>query len=299
MSDFVLQTDQLTKVYGKKSSLKDFSLSIRKGGVHAVIGSNGAGKSTLFRLLLGFIKPNYGTSKLLGFDSCALPPAIRGRVGYVNEEHTLPEWLKVSQLKEFQKSYYYRWREDVFQQVISNFDVGEDQVIKSLSRGERAGFNLAMSLAQNPDLLILDEPTLGLDVVATQEFLRSVIYCSEINTTTVYCSHQMEEIEKLADELIIMEHGILRVQSSPEDFSQRIRLWAIDAKHQDLLIEKVSGVLSSRVIDDQCFFYVIDKSEAFASELALLGIRDCSACDIGLADAVRAFLSKNHLGENG
>jgi ABC-2 type transport system ATP-binding protein len=232
----------------------------------------------------------------MGVDSRELTPGIRGRVGYVNEEHTLPEWLKVKELKAIQRSYYSRWQEDVYRRVLSNFDVGMEQKVSNLSRGERAGFNLAMALAQSPELLILDEPTLGLDVVATQEFLNAILYCSQTDTTVIYCSHQMDEVERLADELIIMEKGCLRVQSAPEDFSARVKRWVVDAAFRDLVLTRVPDVLSSRVIEDQFYFHVIDKSEAFPSELALLGIRDCMGCDIGMSDAVRAYLAKNHQG---
>jgi ABC-2 type transport system ATP-binding protein len=296
MSDYVLQTRNLTKVYADKTALADFNLQIARGGVHALIGSNGAGKSTLFKLILGFLTPNGGSSKVLDTPSEALTPAVRGRIGYVNEEHTLPDWLKVRELKAIQQSYYPHWREDIYRSVITNFDVGSEQKISNLSRGERAGFNLAMALAQNPELLILDEPTLGLDVVATQEFLNSVLYCSQDSTTVIYCSHQMDEVERLADELIVMERGHLRVQSSPEDFSSRVKRWVIAAQYRELLLARVPDVLSSRVVEDQLYFHVIDKSEAFVSELALLGIRDCASCEIGMSDAVRAYLSKNHLG---
>lgn len=296
MSGYILQTSHLTKAYGDKLALYDLSLQITRGGVHALIGSNGAGKSTLFRLLLGFITPSEGCSSILDVDSRELTPDIRGRVGYVNEEHTLPEWLTVKYLKAMQQSYYPCWQEDVYRTVIASFDVRADQKISSLSRGERAGFNLAMALAQGPELLILDEPTLGLDVVATQEFLASVLYCVQTDTTVIYCSHQMDEVERLADELIIMEKGCLRVQSAPEEFSARVTRWVVDVAFRDLVLQRVPDVLSSRIIEGQCYFHVLDKTDAFPSELALLGIRDCMGCDIGMSDAVRAYLAKNHIG---
>lgn len=296
MSDYILQTSHLSKAYGDKLALHDLSLRLTRGGVHALIGSNGAGKSTLFRLLLGFITPTDGYSTVLDVDSRELTPHIRGRVGYVNEEHTLPEWLTVKALKAMQQSYYPCWQEELYRTVIANFDVRADQKVSSLSRGERAGFNLAMALAQGPELLILDEPTLGLDVVATQEFLASVLYCTQTDTTVIYCSHQMDEVERLADELIILEKGTLRVQSSPEAFSARVSRWVVDAAFRDLVLQRVPEVLSSRIIEGQFFFHVLDKTDAFSSELALLGVRDCMGCEIGMSDAVRAYLARNHIG---
>jgi ABC-2 type transport system ATP-binding protein len=298
MGNPVFQTRNLCKYFGNKAALSDLTLQVERGGVHAIIGSNGAGKSTLFRLLLGFMTPSSGESYLLGEDSTELQTATRGRVGYVNEEHTLPTWLKVKQLKTMQCSYYPQWNEEVFRNVVANYDIDMDQKVGSLSRGERAGFNLAMALAQGPELLILDEPTLGLDVVAKQEFLDSVLFCTEIDTTVIYCSHQMEEIERLADELIIMEHGQLKYQATPDEFSMRIQLWIVESRFRPLVQEKVTQLLSGRVIEDTFHFFVLDPPESFASQLALLGIRDAVPSATGLGTAVRAFLAKNHSGNS-
>lgn len=296
MSDYVLETCALSKSFGNKAALTDVTLRLERGGIHALVGSNGAGKSTLFRILLGFQTASSGSSFLLGENSEALSPAIRGRAGYVNEEHTLPRWLKVGKLKTIQRSYYPGWNEDTYRNVIANFDVDPNQKVGSLSRGERAGFNLAMALAQSPELLILDEPTLGLDVVAKQEFLDAILFCTETNTTVIYCSHQMEEIERLADRLIIMEKGRLRCHAHPDDFSARVQLWSVAAKYQQLLQDKLPNLLSSRVIDDLWHFHVLDAPDSFASQLALMGVRDAQASAVGLSAAVRAYLAKNHNG---
>ena len=296
MNDYVLDTHNLCKYFGDKAALFDLTLRVRRGGVHAIIGSNGPGKSTLFRVLLGFMAPSSGTSRLLGEDSTQLPTAMRGRIGYVNEEHTLPTWLKVKQLKAMQSSYYPGWNEDIYGSVIANYGLDHEQKIGSLSRGERAGLNLAMALAQGPELLILDEPTLGLDVVAKQEFLDSVLFCTQIDTTVIYCSHQMEEIERLADELVILERGQLKYQATPDEFSARVQSWMVDARFRQLVHDKVPQLLSGRVIEDDFIFFVLDPPDSFASQLALLGIRDALPSATGLGTAVRAFLAQNHSG---
>jgi len=292
----VLATHNLCKYFGNKAALSDLTLEVQRGGVHAIIGSNGAGKSTLFRILLGFMAPSSGSSRLLGEDSMELPTSLRGRVGYVNEEHTLPTWLKVKQLKQMQSSYYPNWNEDIYRSVIANYGLDREQKVGSLSRGERAGFNLAMALAQGPELLILDEPTLGLDVVAKQEFLDSVLFCTQIDTTVIYCSHQMEEIERLADELIILERGQLKYQATPDEFSARVQMWIVEARFRQLVQDKVPQLVSGGLIEDDYHLFVLDAPDSFASQLALLGIRDAVQSAAGLGTAVRAFLAQNHSG---
>ncbi len=137
-----------------------------------------------------------------------MTPAIRGRVGYVNEEHSLPGWMRAEAVVAMQKSFYPNWNQRIYDKVIAWFDVDPSQKVSGLSRGERAGLNLSMALAQRPEVLILDEPTLGLDVVARQSFLEAMMFTEHSDKTTmIYCSHHMDEIERVADRLIILEKG--------------------------------------------------------------------------------------------
>jgi len=298
MSELAIDVKGLVKRFDNKQALAGLSLQIESGGIHAFIGSNGAGKSTLFRILLGFLQADEGESLVLGESSLNFKPQTRGRIGYVNEEHTLPDWLQTNDLLRIQKKFYPQWNEEVYQQIIANFDVDPKQKVGSLSRGERAGLNLALALAQSPELLILDEPTLGLDVVAKQEFLESIIYCCELDMTVVYCSHQMDEVERLAEDLIIIEQGRISVRSSPEEFRGRVSSWLVNAEHKRLVEEKIERFLFGRRIEDKYQFYVLDKPREFEKSLSLLGIEQAVCSDIGLASAVRAYLTANHLGSS-
>lgn len=290
-----IETNGLTKRYGKKLALRDFSLSVDKGGIHAIVGSNGAGKSTLFRLLLGVATPTAGTAKLLGEDSRTLSPETRGRVGYVNEEHTLPRWMKAREITNHQRSFYPKWNQAVYDSVIGYFDVDPDQKISGLSRGERAGLNLSMALAQSPDVLILDEPTLGLDVVARQSFLEALMFTeTEGGTTIIYCSHQMEEIERVADQLIIMENGQLKNNSSPDAFVDRISYWVGQFPNGLPDKSKIPGFLSVRNIEGQHHIIVADQSGDFGAFLKKTGASAVAQNPVNLERAVNAFLTKNH-----
>ena len=171
----VIDTRDLCLQYKGKRALDHLTLAIERGGIHAIVGANGAGKSSLFRVLLGFEAPSAGSASILGCDSAQLTPALRGRIGFVNEEHTLPGWMRVADVAAMQRRQYPQWNEARYADVVRNFNVLPDQQIAQLSRGERAGVNLALALAQSPELLILDEPTLGLDVVAKRAFLEALM----------------------------------------------------------------------------------------------------------------------------
>lgn len=300
MNDYIIESKGLTKCFGKKTALYDFNIAVPRGGIHAFIGANGAGKSTFFRLLLGLEAPTEGSCTVLGVDSQALTPALRGKIGYVNEEHTLPTWMTAQQVTQMQMNLYPQWQQAIYDNVIANFDVQPDQKVSELSRGERAGLNLSMALAQSPEILILDEPTLGLDVVAKQAFLEALMHTEmDSNITIIYCSHQMEEIERVADNLIIVEAGEVKYMANPEDFVERITYWICDIDGPIDAIESLSCVLSVKFIEDQYHIVTVDQEQRhFKEYLTSQGAMSTHVAPISLDKAISAVLAQNHRSAN-
>jgi len=295
MSKYIIETKDLWMQFGSKVALKNLNLCIEAGGVHSIVGSNGAGKSTLFKLLLGVIAPSHGETYILGVNSQKLKPKDRGIIGYVNEEHTLPDWMQVNKLIEMEKSFYPDWNHSIYKQVIGNFNVDKNQKINQLSRGERAGVNLASALAKRPEVLILDEPTLGLDVVAKQAFLESLLFTEKNDDCTViYCSHQMDEIERVADQLIVMEQGELINSSTPEVFCQRIHYWVVDFPDKSPHSDQIPGFLQHRNIEGEMHYMVIDQDLSLKDVFIKLGASSAFQSEVSLQQAVNGFLSRNH-----
>jgi ABC-2 type transport system ATP-binding protein len=295
MTDYVIETRKLSKRYGRKLALNSLDLAIPRGRIHAIVGANGAGKSTLFRILLGFLAPTAGEARILGTDSQQLRTEDRGRIGFVNEEHTLPTWMRVDAVTAMQRRQYPRWNQQAFDEVLGHYHVLPEQKVSQLSRGERAGFNLALALAQRPELLVLDEPTLGLDVVAKRAFLESLMQSNVADDCTViYCSHQMEEIERVADNLIILERGELKNMSSPDDFRERVRYWVADIPFKGPDPGTVPGLLEVQKIDGLHHYVVLDQDEGFAEFLRGNGARSVQSMPVSLDRAVNSFLAKNH-----
>ena len=291
----VIETEQLSKRYGRKLALDHLDLAIPRGRIHAIVGANGAGKSTLVRILLGFMPPSAGQSRILGQDSQRLTPQDRSRIGFVNEEHTLPNWMRVAQVMAMQRHQYGRWNQQAFDGVIGHYNVLPEQKIGQLSRGERAGFNLALALAQGPELLVLDEPTLGLDVVAKRAFLESLLQSNAADDCTViYCSHQMEEIERVADNLIILERGQLKNMSAPEEFTARVSHWVADVPFKGPELHTVPGLLEVQRLDGLHHYLVLDQDAGFEQFLRTSGARNVQSMPVSLDRAVNAFLAKNH-----
>ena len=298
-SEYAIHTSGLTKIFGRKHALRQLDLSLPRGGIHAIVGANGAGKSTLFRVLLGFLPATKGSAHILGKPCATLTPDDRQRIGFVNEEHTLPTWLSVERLTAAQRRLYPRWDEGLFQEVLGHFHVEPQQIIGALSRGERAGLNLALALAQKPEILILDEPTLGLDVVAKRMLLETLLQCHQDRAcTTIYCSHQMEEVERVADNLVILERGELLHMSPPDEFCERVQHWVADLPPKPVATNAthtIPGLLEARLIDGLQHLWVLDQGAQFETFLREHGATQVQGCAVGLDRAVNAVLAKNHV----
>ncbi|MCA1863981.1 ABC transporter ATP-binding protein [Janthinobacterium sp. HSC-3S05] len=296
MTEPILQTDKLSLRFKDKHALDQLSLSVARGGIHAIVGANGAGKSSLFRVLLGFEAATGGSARILGCDCARLTPDLRGRIGYVNEEHTLPLWLTIAELTAMQRRLYPGWNEERYGSVLRNFNVLPGQRIAQLSRGERAGVNLALALGQNPELLILDEPTLGLDVVAKRLFLGAMMESSYSDgMTIIYCSHQMEEIERVADQLIILERGRLLQACAPDVLCERVLLWVAEFPFLPPDTGLLPCILHTEHIDGLSHVMVLDQGPEFAARLRLLGARSVHNMPVGLDRAINALLARGHI----
>ena len=293
-ADYVIETETLGLVYGRKKALDNLSLRIPRGRIHAIVGSNGAGKSSLFRILLGFQSPTAGKARILGHDCTRLAHEVRGRIGFVNEEHSLPGWLRINDLVTMQRRLYPAWDEARYRSIVGHFNVLPEQKISELSRGERAGVNLAMAIAQRPELLILDEPTLGLDVVAKRAFLDAVLASFDEACTIIYCSHQMEEVERLADNLIVLERGELKHMSPPEEFCARVSLWVAEFPFVAPDPAMLPGLLQTQRLDGLHHYLVLDQNEHFGDVLTIHGARRHYRGEVNLDRAVNAYLARNH-----
>ena len=290
MTDYAIETGALSKRFKGKDALVGLTLRVPRGGVHALVGRNGAGKTTLLRTLLGFVRPSAGWSRVLGVDSGALTPDARGRIAYVNAEHALPGWMTVSRLREVHRPLYPRWNDETYRGVASHFRLSPRQEVSQLSRGERAGLALALALAQSPELLLLDEPTLGLDTVAKQAIVESLLFAGDRErTTVVYGSHQMDEIERVADDLIILAEGSLAAFATPEELSRRVSGWLVDTLPSP--IREIPGLLQSREIEGQAHLIVLDQDDTFPAVLERLGAHGIGRVPIGFDRAVNAFLA--------
>ncbi|MCH7557967.1 MAG: ABC transporter ATP-binding protein [Planctomycetes bacterium] len=225
MNEIVLETESLTKYYGSTLAVDHIDLKIPRGCICGFVGRNGAGKTTAIKLMLGLLNPTAGSSRLLGCDSSALTPAIRQRIGYVTEGHRLFRWMTIAGLEKFQRSFFPKqWDDKFFADMIEYLNLPKKKKIKHLSNGQRAQVSLALALAPNPELLIMDDPTLGLDAAIRRQFLEGMIeLIMRQGRTVLFSSHILGDVERVSDRIVVIDKGVLRANCSLEQFQKAIK----------------------------------------------------------------------------
>lgn len=203
----VVAVHRLTVTFPGCEALREVDLQVTRGTVLALLGENGAGKTTLIQCLTGFLKPNSGSCRVLGLDPAADALEIRHRVGYVADAPALYDWMRVGEIGWFASSFYKAGFLDRYREAINRYAVPEDRKIRHLSKGQRAKVALALALAPDPELLILDEPTAGLDPLVRREFLESMLDRVATGRTVLLSSHHISEVERVADAVAILHQG--------------------------------------------------------------------------------------------
>lgn len=205
----VIRLEHVVKRYGDVVALSDVSLEVPSGVVFALLGENGAGKSTAIRILLGLAEADAGRAEVLGLDSLTRSLEIRRRVGYVSERPTLYEWMTVDEIGWFTAGFYADGFLPRYRDLVRQYQLPPQKKLKSLSKGMRAKVALALALGPDPNVLVLDEPTSGLDTLVRREFLESMVDRAASGQTVFLSSHQIHEVERVADFVAILHGGEL------------------------------------------------------------------------------------------
>ena len=224
MNDNVIKVENLVKYFDGRCVLDGINLTVPRGCIYGLLGRNGAGKTTIIRILLGTEPTTRGDTFLLGTESTNLAPKDRGRIGCVAEGHNLIQNYKVERLIKLCKDLSLQWNHESFDHLIETFRLPMDRRVKNLSMGMRAQLNLALAMAIDPELLILDDPTLGLDTVARRQFLELAIeVIQKQDRTILFCSHILSDVERIADRIGILAAGKLVVDCPLEQLKERVK----------------------------------------------------------------------------
>jgi ABC-2 type transport system ATP-binding protein len=289
MSD-AIRIDRLTKHYDGRRVVDNVSLQIPTGCVYGFLGRNGAGKSTLIKMLLGMVHADTGQATLLGDDSRKLRPQTRARIAYLAEGHLLYRWMTVGQAVRFTRGFYTNWHEHFLASILDHFGISPKARIGRLSNGQRAQVSLALALAPDPELLILDDPTLGLDTVVRRDFLESMIHLIQRRGRTIlFSSHILGDVERVADRIGVLVNGVLRVDCPTERFKTALRRVVVSFAGSVPRFPSCPGLVSQRQIGGKLELIVIDYGDEHAALAESLGAASVEVLEMNLEDAFIAY----------
>jgi len=215
LSEPVIHVSELTRRFGTTTALASVSLSVTRGVVHGLVGANGAGKTTLIKHTLGLLRAESGSVRVFGLDPVVDPVAVLSRIGYLSEERDLPDWMRVDELIRYSRAFYPAWDDGYAEELRHTFALDPTAKVGTLSKGQKARAGLLIALAYRPELLVLDEPSSGLDPIVRRDILDAVIRTiADEGRTVLFSSHLLDEVEQVADHVTMISHGRI-VLSAP------------------------------------------------------------------------------------
>lgn len=205
----VISTYQLRKSFGRTEAVRDLTFSVKSQQITAFLGANGAGKSTTIKMLLGMLKPSGGKASVLGtqIDDSFESIDVRRRIAYVSEDKRLYGYMTVKQVVRFTSSYFPDWQNDIANALIERYRLPLNQKVRALSKGMRTKLALLLAFARRPELLILDEPSEGLDPQGVEDLLENLVSHAAQDTAIFFSTHQISEVERIADHVCILSQG--------------------------------------------------------------------------------------------
>jgi ABC-2 type transport system ATP-binding protein len=281
-----IRTQGLTKYYAGRKVVDGLDLRVSRGTVYGLLGRNGAGKSTTIKMLTGMVRPDHGRAELLGEDVAQLSPQTRARIAYLAEGHPLYAWMTVRDAVAFIASVYPRANRALVEQVLDHFELAQSAKIARLSRGQRAQVSLALAIAPDPELLLLDDPTLGLDTNVRRDFLESMIQIIQRRGRTIlFSSHVLGDVERVADRVGVMIDGVLRVDCPADHFKRSVRRVVVEFGCEPPALPPCPGLLSDWQVGTRHELVFIEYGALQQAALEALGPRRIDVAELNLEDA--------------
>ena len=208
MSDQTIIVEELSRRFGSKAALNRVSFTLSAGTVMGLVGENGAGKTTLIKHLLGLYRPQSGTVRVFDRDPARDSVQVLQEIGYLSEERDLPDWMRIAELMSYQRAFYANWDQAFADELCEMFQLSKKQRVSSLSRGQRARVGMLVALAHRPALLVLDEPSSGLDPVVRSEILMAIVRTvADEGRNVLFSSHLLDEVQRVADRVAMLHAG--------------------------------------------------------------------------------------------
>jgi len=214
----IVDVNDLSRSFGSKSALDRVSFRATAGQVHGLVGANGAGKTTLIKHLLGLLRAQSGSVRVFGRDPVRDPVGVLSRIGYLSEERELPEWMRIDELMRYTQAFHPTWDGLYARELLETFGLDPSKKVKELSKGMRAQAGLLVAVAHRPELLILDEPSSGLDAIVRRDILDAIVRAVvDDGRTVIFSSHLLDEVERMSDHVTMIENGRVTLSGILDD----------------------------------------------------------------------------------
>ena len=280
---------EVTKRYGAVEALKGVSLRIELGEVVAMLGPNGAGKTTSISILLGLRKPSSGTAMLFGIDPNSLD--ARSRVGVMLQESGVPQMLRVSEIVDLFRSYYPKPLPREKAIAMAGLEEKANALVKELSGGQRQRLYFALAVCGNPDVLFLDEPTVGMDVEGRRSFIERIAEFAQMGKTVVLTTHYLEEADQLAKRVIVIDRGVVIADAPPAEIKSKVAGKKVRFVAPDLHEKNLEGLpVTAVTIKDGRVQLLTNQPESVLRDLFQRGV-EISDLEVSGADLEDAFIA--------
>ncbi|QEG34347.1 ABC transporter ATP-binding protein [Bythopirellula goksoeyrii] len=292
MIDPAIQFTEVCKSFRKQEVLRDTTFRVERGRTFAFLGRNAAGKTTAISIMMGLLSRDSGTVRVLGLDPATHPVEVRRRVGYLAEDQTMYGWMRCEEILRFMAPFYPTWDHELALKYAKDFEVPLATKIKHLSKGQNVRLGLVLALAHRPELVILDDPALGLDPIMRKQFNRDLItHLQGEGRTVFYSSHLLYEVEPVADEVAILDKGKIVRQAETEDLRRDVKQFVL-SREAAVRMASEFHILDQRP-DREDTALIVDQAATLEQRLGEEGIEH-RVIDLNLDEIFEAYVAGNH-----
>ncbi len=292
-SPLVIDIQDVSRRFGATVALDNVSLRVPRGCVFGLVGVNGSGKTTLIKHVLGLLRAESGRVRVFDRDPVVDSVGVLSRIGYLSEENDLPDWMTVAELIRYTKAFYPSWSDDYAEQLRRQFGLDLASRIATLSKGQKARAGLLVALAYRPELLVLDEPSSGLDPLVRRDILGAIIRTvAEEGRTVLFSSHLLDEMERVVDEVAMIDKGHIVLSAAMGDIQashRRLTLRFAEARSQP---PELSGALSWQGAGHEWTAVCYGTTDELKTAVSALGGRIVEEHGIGLDEIFVARMGR-------
>jgi ABC-2 type transport system ATP-binding protein len=280
----VVEVKNLTHYYGKKLVFENFNFEIKSGRIFGLLGKNGTGKTTTINILNGFLKPTSGNCLMFGENSYKLSPQTKAKVGFLIEGHIQYSFMSIKQIEKFYSAFYPKWKKEPYYELMSKLEVAEDQKLSKMSCGQRSQVALGLILAQDPDLLILDDYSMGLDAGYRRLFLDYLIEYAKAESKTIFItSHIIQDLENFLDDCLIIDYKSVLVAMPIKEFQKKFKQFRFSVPNPEIMFSKNEIIKNFEKLKDKVTVYTFADKIDLVAYLNSLNINNSAVEEIPMS----------------